>query len=135
MSIINLSESMNSVISDTAYTPEVVITQETSFLIRINGVESFSVETEADSKLIIDSIAAENVRTLQNDWTKVFRMDQHDGKKIVISIQALGIKINGSIEDKLTIDFIPIRRAKLLKGRLERQDRYNSDDILNLIKS
>ena len=107
-----------------SYTPEVKITQETSYLIRINGAETFFAETEDDCKLIIDSIAAENVRKLQDDWVKVFRLDAIDGKKITISTQALGRMVDGAIYDVMTIDFVPVHHAKLLRGRLERQDRY-----------
>lgn len=115
------------------FTPEIIVTQETSFLIRINNVETFFADSKADSKLIIDSIAAENVVKLENEWTKAFRRDHADGKKITISTQALGVIMDGNVLEVMTIDFIPVLRAKLIRGRHERQDRYIWDEIDHLL--
>lgn len=105
-----------------------MVTPETMFLIRMNGKETFFAETEDDSKLIIDSIAAKEIKKLQEDeWTKVFRVDSPDGTKITVSTQALGRVVDGSIYEVLCLDFISVVKVKLLKGRLERSDRC--DDL------
>jgi hypothetical protein len=112
------------------YSPEVMVTPETMFLIRINGKETFLSESEDDSKLIIDSIAAKEIKKLQEDeWTKVFRVDSIDGKKITVSTQNLGRVIDGGIYEVLCLDYIAVVKVRLLKGRLERQDRC--DDLFS----
>lgn len=102
-------------------TPEVTITNHILFLIRVDGVELALVDSEQDARLAIDSIVACEIRRLESDTLRTFRRDMPDGKKIIISTQAIGTLIDGNVIEGMKVDYIPVNRAKLLRGRHERE--------------
>lgn len=109
-----------------ALTPEVVITTKSLFLIRVDKNELILVDTEQDAKLAIDSIAHCEIKRLETDKSiRTFRRDESSGKNIVICTQALGALIDGPIIETMKIDFIPVNRAQLLRGRHERERDMN----------
>ena len=104
-------------------TPEVRMDAKILFLIRMDGEEMAFADSSKDALLIVDSLAAAEQKRLEGDWTKVFRQDLNDGQKVIISTQALGYSYNGGINKAVTIDFISVGHAFLIKGRHElRQD-------------
>lgn len=103
-------------------TPEVRSTDNIQYLIRIDGTELAFVETERDAILVVDSLAAEEARRLTDDWTKVYREDLNGGRKVILSTQALGRVMNGSIVPKEEIDCIAVGHVVLVRGRHERAE-------------
>ena len=100
-------------------TPEVNMDSRVLYLIRINKEETAFVNSEEEAKLVIDSIAAEMVREIEDKYTKVFREDSSEGDKVAISKQDLGTLYNSSIYKVMDIDFLPVGHAVLTKGRHE----------------
>ena len=105
-------------------TPEVRMDSKYQYLIRIDGEEMAFADSSKEALLIVDSVAAAEQKRLETEWTKVFRQDLDDGRKVVISTQALGYVANGSITKAVTIDFVTVGHAFLVKGRHE----LNQDD-------
>ena len=101
-------------------TPEVSVSDKALYLIRIDGEELAFVNSVEEAKLVIDSIAAAEVKRLDDEWVKVFRRDQTDGKKVTLATQALGRVVNGAVRTAMRIDCIVVPCAKLLRGRHER---------------
>jgi len=116
-------------------TPELLMSEEMLYLIRVDGVELAFVNSEHIAKLAIDSLAASEVNKLENDTTKVYRRDQKDGKKINISTQSVGVILNGKVTTVKRIDYIPIKRAVLLHGRHERDCEENLTEILSKLRT
>lgn len=104
---------------DINITPEVKSTSQTYYLVRINGEEMCLVETEDKAKLAVDSIAAHEVKRLEEENVKIYREDLDNGKKVVISSQILGMIYNGSIIQVEDIDFVPVGFVNVIKGRHE----------------
>lgn len=103
-------------------TSEVRMDDRILYLVRVDKEEMAFVDTEREAQLVVDSIAAAESKRLENDWVQVFRQDLDGGRKVIISTQALGIILNGSITKVCTIDFIPVGRVVLTKGRLTLTD-------------
>lgn len=99
-------------------TPEVNMDERVFYLIRMDKEEMAFVDTEREALLVVDSIAAVESKRYKDDWTKVFRQDLDDGRKVIISTQSLGVVINGTVTKTCEIDFIPVGHATLTKGRL-----------------
>jgi hypothetical protein len=110
-------------------TPEVVTDGRMAYLIRVNQEEMCLVHTEEDAKLVIDSVAADEVRRMTNDYTKVYRQDLEEGKRVILSTQSLGTFVNGRIRQVEDIDYIQIGYVSLLKGRLEKNSEKSPSKI------
>lgn len=103
-------------------TPEVIVTTSVLFLIRVDGQELALVDSEKSAKLAIDSICHAEIKRLEADKNlRTFRRDATDEKSITISTQALGTLVDGQVADYMKIDFIPVNRARVLRGRHERE--------------
>ena len=100
-------------------TPEVDMDSRILYLIRINKEEVAFVNSEQEAKLVIDSVAAETVRKLEDKDTEIYRKDSNDGENVVISQKDLGTLYNSSIYPVMEIDFLPVGHAVLTKGRHE----------------
>lgn len=107
-------------LSGTKITPEILSTDCTAYLIRNNKEEVSLVERESDARLAIDSFAAAIVKELTNEYTKVYREDVNENK-VIISTQALGYIMNGSIVEHSVIDYIPLNFVIIEKGRYEKE--------------
>ncbi len=101
---------------DIKLTPEGYMDSKILFLIRINGEELAYVDTEKDAKSMIDSIATVEQKSLENEWVKVFRQDVNDGRKTIISTQSIGRLVNGNVTASVTIDYIPVGHAYIVKN-------------------
>jgi hypothetical protein len=106
-------------------TPEVSMDDKILFLIRQNGEELAFTNTSNEAILIVDSIAASEQKRLSNEWTKVYRQDLDENRKVIISTQALGYITNGAITKCSVIDFIPVGRATPVKNRYELTEEGN----------
>jgi hypothetical protein len=96
-------------------TEEVVMTGDLTYLIRIDG-EEMAVSTDfEEAKMIIDSLANAEMKRLRNDWTQVFRHNENDDKKVIVSSQALGYVVNGSVYPTTTIDIVTVGRARFAR--------------------
>jgi len=100
-------------------TPEVSMDSKIFYLIRFDKAEMAFCDSEEEAIIAVSSLANSEIKTLENEWTKVFRQDLEGGKKVIISTQELGNIYNGSILEKLVIDIIPVGHAFLTKGILE----------------
>jgi len=100
-------------------TPEVNMDSRILYLVRINKEETAFVNSEAEAKLVIDSIAAEMVREIEDEFTEVYRKDSKEGERVVISKKDLGTLYNSSIYKVMEIDFLPVGHAVLTRGRHE----------------
>ena len=100
-------------------TPEVNMDSRILYLIRINKEEMAFVNSEEEAKLVVDSIAAEEIRRLENDTTEVYRKDSKDGRNVRISKKDLGALYNSSVYFVMEIDYLPVGHAILTKGRHE----------------
>ena len=100
-------------------TPEVRMDNKYQYLIRIDEEEMAFADSPKEALLIVDSVAAAEQKRLEDEWTKVFRQDLDEGRKVVISTQSLGYIANGSIYKAVTIDFVTVGHAFLVKGRHE----------------
>lgn len=110
---------------ETVLTPEVNVINLFRYLIRVDTEGITFVDSEAEAKLVVDSLAASEVKRLEDDWTRAFRRDQPDGKKVTVSTQAIGRVVDGSVIVASTIDYVVIPRARVLKGRHEREEINN----------
>ena len=97
-------------------TEEVSMDSKIQYLIRIDGTEMAFCDSEDEAIIAISSIANKEIKNLENDWTKVFRQDLEDGKKIIISTQALGNLYNGSMVETMIIDIVAVGHCFLTKG-------------------
>ncbi len=103
-------------------TDEVVMDSTVHFLVRLDKCELAFTDTEEKAKLIIDSLASHEQKKLEKDggiWTKVYREDLKNGRKVVISIQQLGRLYNSYPQRESVFDYVPVGHAILKKGRLE----------------
>lgn len=105
-------------------TPEVYMTDEIIYLIRIDGEEAFVVRNEKEAKLAIDSIAASEEKSLSDEKTSVYRQDSNDGNSVTISTRTMGRFFNGPMKLYTKIDYVPVGFAKVKKGRLELSIRH-----------
>lgn len=111
---------------DITLTPEITGTERVSYLIRtlnkVTGeIDSISlVDNERDAQLAIDSFAAAITKELTNEWTEVFRKDVDAKNKIILLTQTKGYLYNGSINENIIIDYIPVSYISVNKGRFER---------------
>jgi hypothetical protein len=88
--------------------------------VRQDGSEMFLVTNESEAVLAIDSLASAHQKELANEWTKVYREDLNDGKKVVISTRQLGRIVDGSIIVDTILDCIKVPIAHVIKPRLEK---------------
>jgi len=100
-------------------TPEVNMDSRILYLVRINKEEMAFVNSEEEAKLVVDSIAAEEIRRLENDTTEVYRKDSKDGRNVRISKKDIGTLYNSSVYFVMEIDCLPVGHAILTKGRHE----------------
>lgn len=100
-------------------TPEVSMDSRVLYLVRINGVEMTFVNSKEEAKLVVDSLAAELSREIENKHTEVYRKDSADGTKVIISKQDLGSVFNSAIYQVKEIDFLPVGHSILSCGRHE----------------
>jgi len=114
--------------SDLSLTPELKVYDETWCLIRKDGEELFLVKGKKEAKLAVDSLAAARQNEATDEKTKVYREDLNDGKKVIISIQALGVLYDGKIEQDTILDFVCVPIAEVLKGRLEKNGEEETSD-------
>ena len=100
-------------------TPEVKLDTDTLYLIRINGEELAFADTEHEAKLVVDSFGDFEQKRLTNVSTEVFRKDLDEGTKVVLTKRSLGYLYNGSMENAVVVDFVPVRRSIVTRGRHE----------------
>lgn len=112
-----------------ALTPELSIESSDFYLIRKNNEPLFLVEGEKEAILAIDSLASAHQEDLTNDKTRVYREDLNKGRKIKISTQHLGILYDGTPQLETTLDFINISIASVLKGRHEREEKKDKQNL------
>ena len=87
-------------------TPEVHMTETKYYLVRIDGEEAAFVHTLEDVRLVIDSLAASEVKRLESTgYTSVYRQDIDSGNKIIVSTKGEWF---GGIHPKVQIDFVPV---------------------------
>lgn len=96
-------------------TPEVLMDGEVVYLIRIDGSEAAFADCQEDAMLIIDSIANDETKRMQNADTKVYR--ENLGSSISLSTQKIGKFINGSLTPHMKIEALPIGRATFSRSR------------------
>lgn len=78
------------------------------YLIRVNGEIVGFVEEESKGVQVIRSMAATEVKKLENTNHKITRQDFKDSKEIHISTQSLGAWYNGKIKKAFVIDMIRV---------------------------
>jgi hypothetical protein len=104
--------------TETILTPEVTLSDDVLYLVRMNGEAITFVDCIERAKLVVDSFAAHEVKIMASDSTKVYRQDEQDGLRVVISTQSLGYVYNGPIVESTVIDFIAVKGAVVTKSRL-----------------
>jgi len=102
----------------TKLTPEVYLDDEArSYLIRINGEVVTVVDSEMDAWKIIDSIAEDEVKRLEQPFVKGLRRTMNEGSQVQLFTQAKGWLGNGPLVRVSIIDMVVVTRPCLLKAR------------------
>ena len=104
---------------DKKITQEIRVDGKSQYLLRMDGKELFFFDTERLAKLAVDSMAAKMFENLKKDNLHVFRQDMDEGKKTILSTQTIGRVWNGPINHVHTIDYVEVKHAILIKGRMD----------------
>lgn len=112
--------------------PEVELSvAERVFLVKKNEDETCYCVSEQEALLVVDSIADQEQRRNEDDYTKSYRKDIEGGKKVIISTQARGYFVDGGLSTVAVIEYLPIMLGETVKCRWKLDDRSvgsQSDD-------
>lgn len=105
-------------------TPEVYITSETRYLIKLNGDELAFSTSEKEAQIILDSIASYEEKRLQTKHNEIYRRDL-SSSKVTLSEKKKGFIFDGELKEVMTIEYTPVKYVFPTKSRFEL---YNSHD-------
>lgn len=108
----------------TKLTPEVYITQETKYLIKLNGDELAFSNSEKEAQIILDSIASYEEKRLQNKHNEIYRRDYSESK-ITLSEKRKGYLFDSDLHEVMLIEYTPVKYVFPTKSRFEL---YNSNE-------
>jgi len=108
----------------TKLTPEVYITQETRYLIKLNGDEMAFSNSEKEAQIVLDSIASYEEKRLQTKYNEIYRRD-HSESKVTLSERKKGIFFDGDLQEVMVIEYTPVKYVFPTKSRFEL---YNSNE-------
>ena len=102
----------------TRLTPEVYLDDEArAYLVRINGEVVTVVDTESQAVAIVDSIAEDEVKRLEEPYVKGLRRTMNNGTQVQLFTQTKGWLGNGPIVRVSIIDILVITKPCHLKAR------------------
>lgn len=98
-------------------TNTVFTTSTIKYLIKIDGDTFAFADTEQDAKLIVASVAENEVKNYEKEpSTKVLREVLRDGMKVHVCTQKVGALYNGSIQKRTILEITPVPMSIYVPG-------------------
>ncbi len=107
--------------------PNVQMTKSEIFVILIDGEHIGYSFYKNEALDIAEQFAKTESKNLESPNVKVFRTDERDGEKIVLSTQALGYIYNGSPREEIVVEIKSVKGLKIINGS-STEESYSSSE-------